>query len=149
MIWLTLRSNVSYQSPDDAGFAAVFERNNATLAALAASGDYPELVIADWASYAGDRPEWFAHDGIHLRRAGPFAAGDYISRKVAHLDGRACPQPEAVGEAPPDPCPDPDLTGPVTDIDGLYPAGEPAPAAPFVLEWEGFGSWPAPPWWER
>lgn len=149
VVWLTLRANVSYQSPGNAGFAEVFERNNATLAALVASGAYPEIVIADWASYARNRPEWFARDGIHLRRAGPFAAGDYISRKIAHLDGRACPQPVVVGAAPPDPCPDPDVTGPVADIEGVYPVGEPPPASPFVLEWEGVSSWPAAPWWGR
>ena len=149
IVWLTLRSNVTYQSPDDAGFAAVFGRNNAVLTELAASGTHPELVVADWAAYAKDRPEWFASDGIHLRRAGPFAAGDYISRKMAFLDGRSCPVAERVGDPAPDPCPDPDVTGPVADIDGLYPVGEPFPPSPFVLEWEGFGSWPGPPWWEQ
>ena len=147
VVWLTLRSNVSYESPGDAGYAAVFERNNATLAELAGSGEYPELVVADWAAYARDRPDWFASDGIHLRTAGPFAAGDYISRKMAFLDERACPQPVAPGAAPQDPCPDPDVTGPIADVDGVYPVGEPAPASHFVLEWEGTSSWPDPPWW--
>lgn len=147
VVWLTLRSNVSYESPGDAGFAAVFERNNATLAELAGSAAYPDLVMADWAGYARDRPEWFAGDGIHLRRAGPFAAGDYISRKMAFLDGRACPQPAAPGSVPQDPCPDPDVTGPVVDVDGVYPVGEPAPASHFMMEWEGMSSWPDPPWW--
>jgi hypothetical protein len=149
VVWLTLRSNVSYESPGDAGHAAVFARNNATLVELAGSGAYPELVIADWATYAHDRPEWFASDGIHLRRAGPFAAGDYISRKMAFLDGRACPQPTVAGGVPENPCPDPDATGAVVDVDSVYPVDEPAPASHFVLEWEGMSSWPAPPWWER
>lgn len=148
VVWLTLRSNVSYESPGDAGYSAVFERNNDTLAELAGSSAYPELVMADWASYARDRPDWFASDGIHLRRAGPFAAGDYISRKMAFLDGRPCPQPTTRGAVPQDPCPDPDVTGAVADIDAVYPVGEPAPASHFVLEWEGMSSWPAPPWWE-
>lgn len=149
VVWLTLRSNVSYESPGDAGYAAVFERNNATLAELAGSDEYPDLIAADWASYARDRPEWFANDGIHLRRAGPFAAGDYISRKMAFLDGRACPQPVSPGAVPQAPCPDPDVTGPVVDVDGVYPVDEPAPASHFVLEWEGSSSWPDPAWWER
>ena len=148
IVWLTLRSNVSYESPGDAGHAAVFERNNATLVELVASGAYPDVVIADWASYARDRPEWFADDGIHLRRAGPFAAGDYVSRKMAFLDGRACPQPTAPGGVPDDPCPDPDVTGAVVDVEAVYPVGEPAPSSHFVLEWEGASSWPAPPWWD-
>lgn len=149
VVWLTLRANVSYQSPGDAGFAEVFERNNATLFELVESGAYPDVVIADWATYARDRAEWFARDGIHLRRAGPWAAGDYVSRKIAFLDGRACPRPERPGEVPPDPCPDPDVTGAVVDVDAVYPVGEVYPASPFVLEWEGFSSWPGPPWWER
>jgi len=148
ILWLTLRSNVSYESPGDAGYAAVFARNNATLAELAGSAAYPELVMGDWATYARDRPDWFASDGIHLRRAGPFAAGDYVSRKMAFLDGRACPQPTGPGAVPQDPCPDPDVTGAVVDVDAVYPVGEPAPAATFVLEWEGMSSWPEPPWWE-
>ena len=148
IVWLTLRANVSYESPGDAGYAEVFERNNAKLAELARSGAYPELVVADWATYARDRPEWFASDGIHLRRAGPFAAGDYVSRKMASLDGRACPQPTSPGGVPDDPCPDPDVTGPVVDVDAVYPVGEPAPSSHFVLEWEGMSSWPAPPWWD-
>ncbi len=149
VVWLTLRSNVTYQSPGDAGFAEVFRRNNETLVELAESGDYPELIVADWATYARDRPEWFANDGIHLRRAGPFAAGDFVSRKMAFLDGRPCPVPDRVGEPVSDPCPDPDVTGAIADIDGLYPVGEPYPAAPFVLEWEGFSAWPGAPWWEQ
>lgn len=148
VVWLTLRSNVSYESPGDAGYAAVFERNNAALEELAGSAAYPELVVADWAAYARDRPEWFASDGIHLRRAGPFAAGDYVSRKMAFLDGRACAQPTSPGTAPQSPCPDPDVTGPVADVDALYPVGQQAPSSHFVLEWEGTSSWPDPPWWD-
>ena len=57
VLWITLRSNVSYTSPGNAGFAAVFERNNATLREIVAAGDHPEIVIADWATFARDRPE--------------------------------------------------------------------------------------------
>lgn len=149
VVWLTLRANVSYQSPGNAGFAAVFERNNATLRELAGSEAYPDVVVADWATYSHDRPEWFARDGIHLRVAGPWAAGDYVSRKLAFLDGRACAMPASGGAPPADPCPDPDATGAVVDLESIYPIGVPAPRDPFVLEWEGFSSWPGPPWWQR
>ncbi len=149
IVWLTLRSNVAYTSPGDAGFAAVFERNNATLRELVASGRYPEIVIADWATYARDRPEWFAGDGIHLRIHGPWAAADYISRKLAYLDDRACPMPRAPGLVPADPCPDPDAGAPAVDLDAIYPIGEPNPTAGFQMEWEGHGSWPDAPWWQR
>lgn len=150
VVWLTLRTEgVTYQSPGDLGFAAVFERNNATLRAIEASGRHPDLVVADWSGYARDVPDWFAPDGIHLRTVGTYAASDYVSRKIAHLDGRACPQPVAAGVAPADPCPDPDVTGPVVDLASVYPLDRPAPRPAFAMEFVGHGSWPDPPWWER
>lgn len=148
VVWLTLRSNVAYQSPGELGFAAVFEENNATIREIAASGDHPDLVIADWATYARERPQWFAPDGIHLRMAGPWAAADYISRKLAALDGRPCPQPLAPGGAVADPCPDPDGSPPLADVEALYPVYEPGnPTDGFYMEWAGSSSWPAPAWW--
>lgn len=144
IVWVTLRSNVTYTSPGNSGYAAVFDRNNTTLREVVASGVHPEIVVADWAVYARDRPEWFAADGIHLRRAGPFAAADYVSRKMAFLDGRPCPLDGAVGVV----CPDPDVTGAVVDIEALYPVLQPNPTAGFFMEWEGSGSWPDPPWWQ-
>ncbi|MFK7918408.1 MAG: hypothetical protein AB8G14_10050 [Ilumatobacter sp.] len=149
IVWLTLRSNVSYTSPGNAGFGEVFERSNATLQQVAASGTYPELVVADWATYARDEVTWFANDGIHLRTTGVYAAGDYISRKMAHLDGSPCPEPVSAGATPLVPCPDPDLHGPIIDLASLYPLGQRGPEANFQLSWEGSGSWPAAPWWER
>jgi hypothetical protein len=148
VVWLTLRSNVTYVSPGDAGFAEVFGNNNEMLGDIAASGAYPELFIADWAAYARDQTTWFSRDGIHLRRRGSYAAGDYVSRKMAYLDQRACPQPLAVGGPVPDPCPDPDTQGPLVDLDSLYPVDRPQPIAPFLLNFEGSSSWPAPPWWD-
>jgi hypothetical protein len=149
VVWLTLRSNVSYSSPGGSGFNEVFARNNATLRELADSGDYPELVIADWATYARDMTEWFARDGIHLRRSGPWAAADYISRKIAFLDQQPCAMPAAAGAAPLDPCPDPDAGSPAVDLEAIYPIGQPYPWEPFQMEWEGHSSWPDTPRWER
>lgn len=148
IVWLTLRANVTYTSPDDAGFDEVFRNNNATLRELVASGEYPEVVIADWATYAHDQTGWFASDGIHVRVEGPWAAADYISRKIAFLDGRGCPQPVAAGQPIANPCPDPDVVGPVVDLRSLYPVGEPNPTAQFMLEYVGHGSWPDAPWWD-
>ncbi len=148
VVWLTLRSNVTYTSPGNAGFAEVFERSNSTLKQIEAAGTYPELVVADWGDYAHDEPDWFSSDGIHLRNEGAYAAGDYISRKMAFLDGRACPQPSYAGVAPLDPCPDPDEHGAVIDLDSLYPIGQRDPDQRFTLEYEGSSSWPDPPWWE-
>lgn len=148
IVWLTLRANVSYTSPDDSGFGEVFERSNATLQQIVDDGTYPEIVIADWAAYARDQPTWFAADGIHLRTTGVYAAGDYISRKMAFLDGNACAQPAYAGVEPFDPCPDPDTHGPLIDLASLYPLGERGPDASFQLSWEGSSSWPNRPWWE-
>lgn len=147
VVWLTLRENVSYSSPGSLGFAQVFRNNNAALRDIVDAGTYPELVIADWATYSRDTPAWFASDGIHLRGDGPWAAADYISRKLAHLDGRTCPLPPMPDGPMPDPCPDPDDGFPAVDLDGLYPIGEPNPTAGFHMEWEGSGAWPADPWW--
>lgn len=149
VVWVTLRENVSYDSTGHVGYAAVYERNNDTLRALVASGDYPELVIADFAEYSRDRPEWFSADGIHIRRLGAYAVADYVSRKMAFLDQRACPQPRAPGQPVESPCPDPDVTGPVADIAALYPTEQAGPDSGLVLVWEGASSWPDPPWWER
>ncbi len=149
VVWLTLRANVSYQSPDDTGFAEVFERSNATLRQVVEDGTYPELVIADWATFAREQHDWFAGDGIHLRVSGAYAAGDYISRKLAFLDGLACPEPAYAGVEPMNPCPDPDVHGPVIELESLYPLDQRGPEATFQLSWEGSGSWPDPPWWER
>ena len=149
IVWSTLRSNVSYTSPGNAGYAAVFERNNATLRELAGSVEYPDLVVADWAVYAADQHHWFAPDGIHVRETGPWAAADYLSRKLAFLDGRACPNPVAPARPVRDPCPDPDAAPPDVDLAGLYPIGAPNPTAGFQMEWQGSSSWPATPWWER
>jgi hypothetical protein len=147
VVWLTLRDDVTYRSPGGFGFGEVFSNNNATLKALVASGDYPEVTIADWSTYANAHPEWFATDGIHVRRAGPWAAADYISRKMAFIEQKPCAQPLALGQTVQNPCPDPDITGLQADLDSLYPIGEPFPADQFYIEWEGQSSWPNQPWW--
>lgn len=149
VVWLTLRDDVGYRSPGGLGFGEAFSKNNATLKSLVASGHYPEVVVADWSTYANTHSEWFAADGIHVRRAGPWAAADYISRKMAFLDGRACPQPLRPLEAAQNPCPDPDATGLQADINALYPVGRPYPSDDFYIEWSGRSSWPVAPWWAR
>jgi hypothetical protein len=147
VVWVTLRENVSYDSAGHVGYSEVYIRNNAALRELVASGQYPDVAIADWAGYSRDRPEWFSDDGIHMRRLGAYAAADYISRKMAFLEGRACPNGPRPGDPLPVPCPDPDVTGPVANIAALYPVGETSPDAQFSLEWSGHGRWPNPPWW--
>jgi hypothetical protein len=59
-------------------------------------------------------------DGVHLRTRGAFGLADYISRWIAHLDGRACPAPLDPGGALHNPCPNPNTMRRVPDIRGLY-----------------------------
>lgn len=124
IVWYTLRSDVDYVSPGSVGNHETFAANNEVLRQLVASGDYPEVVIADWGGYTADKQEWFATDGVHYRAVGAWAAADYLTRKMAFLDDRPCPFPTAPSQPTDDPCPDPDVTGPVADVEALYPIGE-------------------------
>ena len=124
IVWFTLRSDVDYVSPGSIGNHETFAQNNAVLRDLLATGDYPEVVLADWGGYTAEMSEWFVTDGVHYRQIGAWGASDYLSRKMAFLDGRACPFGVEPGAEPQNPCPDPDVTGPIADIEALYPIGE-------------------------
>ena len=123
IVWWSLRADVDYVSPGLVGNHETFAINNRTIDNLLATGDYPDVVLADWGGYSAGLVEWFTTDGVHHRAVGAWAAADYLTRKMAFLEGRACPFPTAPGRAPDDPCPDPDVTGPVADIEALYPIG--------------------------
>lgn len=112
IVWLTLRAV-------DSGFAA----RNAVVREELATGNYPDVVLADWDRYTADRPQWFVGDGVHFRPIGAWAVADYLSRKMAFLEQRPCPEPTSPGAATQDPCPDPDETGPIAAIESLYPIG--------------------------
>jgi hypothetical protein len=124
IVWYTLRSDVDYVSPGSVGFHETYAATNAVVRSRLATGRYPDVVLADWDRYTAERQEWFATDGVHYRNVGAWAAADYLTRKMAFLDGRSCPIPIAPGEPVQDPCPDPDRTGPTADIEGLYPIGQ-------------------------
>lgn len=124
VVWWTLRSDVDYVSPGSVGNHETFALNNQVIVDLLATGAYPDVVLADWGGYTADKQEWFVTDGVHYRSVGAWAASDYLSRKMAFLEGRKCPMPLAPGEVPENPCPDPDVTGPMADIEALYPIGE-------------------------
>ncbi len=123
IVWWTLRSDVDYVSPGSVGNHLAFAQNNRILRDLLATGDYPDVVLADWGAYTADRPEWFVTDGVHYRQIGAWGASDYLSRKMAFLEGRACPMPRHPSQPVENPCPDPDVTGPVADIEALYTIG--------------------------
>jgi hypothetical protein len=123
IVWWSLRSDVDYVSPGAVGNHETYAVNNAVIEQLLATGEFPDVFLADWGGYTSDQVEWFATDGVHYRSVGAWAAADYLTRKMAYLDERACPVPDGPFEEPLDPCPDPDVTGPVADIEALYPVG--------------------------
>lgn len=124
IIWWTLRSDVDYVSPGSVGYHETFAENNRVIRELLDTGSYPDVVLADWGGYTADKAEWFVTDGVHYRAVGAWGASDYLSRKMAYLEERPCPMPLVPGEPAPNPCPDPDVTGPVADIEALYPVGD-------------------------
>ncbi len=106
LLFLNFREGVGYVDPAGRTATEAFVRNNETLRSVEASGEIPELVVADWYGYTSgsQADEWLASDGIHLGLLGAYAVGDYISRWVAHLSGLACPEEPDLGV----PCPSPD-----------------------------------------
>lgn len=124
VVWWSLRSDVDYVSPGAVGNHETFARNNEVIEQLLASGDYPDVVLADWGQYTAPKRDWFVTDGVHYRAVGAWGASDYLSRKMAFLDERPCPMPTTPNAPREDPCPDPDVTGPIADIEALYPIGE-------------------------
>jgi hypothetical protein len=111
IVWWTLRSVPGYPS---------FEVTDAAIVDQLATGNYPDVVLADWGAYSAGYTGWFT-DGVHFTVLGAWAAADYLTRKMAFLDGRGCPSPPAPGAPDTFPCPDPDVTGPQTDLYAIYP----------------------------
>ena len=120
IVWLTFREGVGYVNPSGASANTAFVKNNEILREKVASGQFPDVVLADWHAYTATTAGWLASDGIHLTLAGSYGAADYISRYLAHLENRACPMPWVAGAAVDNPCPNPDAHGPVADIMSLY-----------------------------
>jgi hypothetical protein len=124
IVWWTLRSDVDYVAPGSVANHVTFAQSNQIVRDLLATGAYPDVVLADWNGYTAHKQDWFVTDGVHYRQIGAYGASDYLSRKMAFLEGRPCPMPTALGAATQNPCPDPDVTGPIADIAALYPIGE-------------------------
>lgn len=121
IVWLTYRVDVTYVSPNGASSDASFRSNNLILAQKLATGEYPDVVVADFNAYTRPVSHWFVADGLHYRQVGAWGVADYLTRKMAFLDGRACPFPIVPGAEVQNPCPDPDTTGPIADIEALFP----------------------------
>jgi hypothetical protein len=88
VVWLTLRDHdVSYQDPQERANVDGYQDDNLLLYEKAdALGGY--LQIADWATFAWDRPEWFEYDGVHLTEDGVRGLTAFIADRVdLVLDG--------------------------------------------------------------
>ncbi|MGB7877690.1 MAG: hypothetical protein WBL31_02935 [Ilumatobacteraceae bacterium] len=115
VMWLTYRENVGYVSPAGVSNSASFVAMNQWLRSAAASGRYPELIVADWHAYSFVQRGWLTSDGVHFTVAGARAAAEYVSRKMAAIERRPCPATIGGPSTPGGWCADPDLTGPPGD----------------------------------
>ena len=116
VVWLTLSTG---QRPKSSATAiGVFAENTRLL--WEAARRHPDLVVADWRTYNQRSVGWMSEDGVHLKTRGAFGLADYMSRWIAHLDGRACTAPLDPGGVLQSPCPDPNTMRRVPDISGLY-----------------------------
>jgi hypothetical protein len=116
VVWLTYSEGTGNQ-------LRTYTANNAVLTTLRDSGAWPELVIADWRTYAANSSGWYSGDRVHLQGGGAWATADYVTRWVASALHRPCPQPWIPGGAIDDRCPSPDVTASqrgAPDLRGLY-----------------------------
>ena len=120
IIWLSYREGVGYKMPGGISANEAFVKNNQTLRDKIASGANPDVVLADWYGYTSATPTWLSSDGIHLTPTGAYGVADYISRTIANIEGRPCPQPWIDGGPVDAPCPDPDVHGPPANVVSLY-----------------------------
>ena len=116
VVWLTLSTGKRPKSSATA--IGVFAENTWLLWEFAPR--HPDLVVADWRTYNQRSVGWMSEDGVHLRTRGGFGLADYMSRWIAHLDGRPCTAPLDPGGVPQNPCPSPNTMTRVPDIFGLY-----------------------------
>ncbi len=121
ILWTTLRVDVDYVSPGNFSSDGTFKSNNKVLRQKLATGNYADVTVADWDRYTVAETAWFATDGVHFTVIGAWGAADYLTRKLAFMDGRPCPTPRRSGEEVQTPCPDPDLGPPDVDLVSLYP----------------------------
>lgn len=118
VVWLTF--SVGRQPESSATAIGVYAENTRDL--WASAPRHPDLHVADWRTYNSRSFGWMSGDGVHLTTRGAFGLADYISRWMAHLDGRACTAPMDPGGTPGSPCPSPNSLTRVPNIAGLYGA---------------------------
>lgn len=68
----------------------------------AATGRYPDLVIADWFTVISAHPEWLQDDGVHNNVAGAIARNEFVANAALGLDPPLiCDPPPVMGPASP------------------------------------------------
>jgi hypothetical protein len=120
IVWLSYPEGVDYLLSDGTPGNESLVNINQIMRDKLAGGAFPDVVIADWFTYASTSPNWFHKDDIHLSPTGATGVADYISRKVAFTASLPCPMPREPGIPTEVPCPGPDASGPVTDVVALY-----------------------------
>jgi hypothetical protein len=118
IVWMNyrLRDGLTRGGTDNNGS---YVSNNATLLAKIATGNYPDVYIADWRDYTASVRSWFVPDGIHYQPTGALGSADYISRWITYLFDEPCPKPLTVGGPVDNPCTPPDGQTP-PDVHALY-----------------------------
>ena len=83
VVWATMRTEgVVYVGPTYAANAATYRANNQVL--FAKQSQYGgRLVVADWATYSANHPEWVEWDGVHLTPSGATAMATFIRDQSA------------------------------------------------------------------
>jgi hypothetical protein len=113
VIWLTYRTNVSYN------FGYNYVRFNGYLQDKAQQYK-GTLAVADWNAYSANHPEWMVPDGVHVNATGAFALADFIVASIKALAPARC-----AGDTEGDPSPPPTAANAVT-----APPGKLTPSAP-------------------
>jgi hypothetical protein len=121
IVWLTYREGVPYKLLTGERADEAFIKNNETLRDKVASGQFPDVVLAQWYPHVPSRIGWMTEDGIHLTVKGALGVADYISRWVAHVEGLPCPQPVIPGGTIEPVCSNPDPQPPIVELMALYP----------------------------
>lgn len=116
VVWLTFSEGRQPES----GPAAIAAYAQNTWDLWVSAQRHADLFVADWRTYNARSTGWMEEDGVHLTTRGGYGLADYISRWIAHLDGRACTAPLTPGGIPQSPCPNPNTSTRVPNIAGLY-----------------------------
>ena len=85
VLWLTYRTNTTYELPGGVAAKDLYVSHNSELAAAAQR--HKSLKVLDWDAYSANQPAWFAADGIHLTLPGANALATFIKNALDTLPG--------------------------------------------------------------